>query len=175
MSRQFVKIAFLAFAVLLQSNCEPIGDPGPIPIDLFETCVTSKTCRLNGQLITYCDKYEPLCPLWAVFPGDRVEVRIAEVWPRLDRQNDLLLGGDVTRDSVDLTFELLFDGVPVTEQMCERASSDWWSGQTCKNISRSIRQIEFRYVSPFDTDIRQPVHLNMTDVECIANPEICPP
>jgi len=160
---QFLGITLLA---ALQSDCIPSCPENPCEesFDPLRWCVTSDTCRLNGQWVSSCSD----CTTWNI---KTLEIPFDEVWPLLGNRNDMLIRWD--KFFGESTVELVLDGVPATEDQCKRAPFAQFFEMTCLNLPRSMKRLEIKYTPPPGSDGVE-VEAFIVDEECEAAHPTCP-
>ncbi len=173
---KFGRMQFLGIGLvgLLQSDCHNCPEyPCDAGFFLNGWCATSKTCRVNGQLVTKCeaDGTTPDCRLWKLAAGTALEIPLEEVWPLLGKRNDLvipigIIGGPGDEGSI----KLLFDGVPENDGMCVRTART----VSCPNLPESLQRLKLLFDKSPTSGVSALVYLDMHDTECEDTHEVCP-
>jgi hypothetical protein len=166
----------LVLVATLQADCTLECRPPPCEsgLNVLGWCAASKTCRLNGQLVTDCEAggTTPECPLWHFTNGSRVEIPFDEVWPLLVQSNDLSLRWNSYYVN-ESHIELLFDGAPATDGMCTPTRTANIGEIECINVPRSLKLLEFRLNLPAGSEGSEHMDLYVYDKECADTHQGC--
>lgn len=160
---------------MIQTDCMVCGEyPCSDTFSLVDWCITSKKCRVNGELITDCEccGKTPDCPLLNVREDSRIEIPFDEVWPLVGQRNDLGLFYDSDFGRSE-NIELFLDGVPPPDGTCV-PSDGMYSGELwCRNLPPTLHWLEFHYKKEPASGSKAPIQIELGDKECFDSTPAC--
>jgi hypothetical protein len=170
---QRMKLAAAVAAVLVLPGCG-CDYPCESVKDLFEWCIESQSCELDGQVVTECRccGSTPDCRLWRLGSGTTLKIPLQGAWNSLGARDDLYVRFGLEDPSTKPDIRaatLLFNGAPAS---CSYDSQ--LDAMLCRNVPRTTHTLEFRYddgSSPGDRTRR--IYLWMHDLECEETHETC--